>query len=51
MVKPERVFISIDMEGISSIVSWAEVDRNNSEYAHARKIMASDLNAAIEGAL
>ena len=51
MVKPERVFISIDMEGVSSIVSWAEVDRNNSEYAHARKIMASDLNAAIEGAL
>jgi len=51
MVKPERVFISIDMEGISSIVSWPEVDRNNSEYAHTRKIMASDLNAAIEGAL
>ncbi len=51
MVKPEHVFISIDMEGISSIVSWAEVDRNNSEYAHARKIMASDLNAAIEGVL
>jgi len=39
------------MEGISSIVSWPEVDRNNSEYAHTRKIMASDLNAAIEGAL
>jgi D-amino peptidase len=51
MVKPERVFISIDMEGISSIVSWPEVDRNNSEYAHTRKIMAGDLNAAIEGAL
>jgi len=39
------------MEGISTIVDWAEVDRNNSEYAHARKIMAQDLNAAIEGAL
>jgi D-amino peptidase len=51
MVKPERVFISIDMEGISSIVSWPEVDRNNSEYAHTRKIMASDLNAAIKGAI
>jgi len=51
MVKPERIFISIDMEGISSIVSWPEVDKNNSEYAHTRKIMASDLNAAIEGAL
>lgn len=51
MVSPRKVFISIDMEGISTIVDWAEVDRNNSEYAHARKIMAQDLNAAIEGAL
>ena len=51
MVKPEKVFISIDMEGISTIVDWVEVDRNNSEYAYARKIMAQDLNAAIEGAL
>ncbi len=46
-----KVFISIDMEGISSIVSWPEVDRNNSEYAFARKIMVGDLNASIEGAL
>ena len=49
MVK--KVFISIDMEGISTVVDWAEVDRNNSEYAFVRKIMAQDLNAAIEGAL
>ena len=27
MVKPESVFISIDMEGISSIVSWADANR------------------------
>jgi len=47
----KKVFISIDMEGISTIVDWAEVDRNNSEYAHTRKLMVSDLNAAIEGAL
>ncbi len=39
------------MEGISSVVSWGEVDRNNSEYTHVRKIMATDLNGAIEGAL
>ena len=43
--------ISIDMEGISGIVDWAEVDRNNSEYAFARKLMVGDLNAAVEGAL
>jgi D-amino peptidase len=51
MIKLDKVFISIDMEGISTIVDWAEVDRNNSEYPHTRKIMAQDLNAAIEGAL
>ena len=45
MVNPKKVFISIDMEGISTIVDWAEV-----EYTYARKIMAQDLNAAIEGA-
>ncbi len=51
MVKPESVFISIDMEGISTIVDWAEVNKNESEYSFARKIMVQDLNAAIEGAL
>jgi len=51
MVKPERVFISIDMEGISTIVDWEEVGKDTSEYQYARKIMVQDLNAAIEGAL
>ena len=51
MSKPGKVLISIDMEGISGIVDWAEVDRNNSEYAFARKLMVGDLNAAVEGAL
>ena len=51
MIKPNKVFISIDMEGISTIVDWAEVNRNNSEYNHTRKIMAKDLNSAVEGAL
>lgn len=45
-----RVFISIDMEGISGIVDWSEVDRNSSEYSFARKLMVGDLNAAIKGA-
>jgi D-amino peptidase len=45
-----RVFISIDMEGVSSIVDSSEVDRNNSEYGYARKLMVGDLNAAIKGA-
>ena len=49
--KPERVFISIDMEGISGIVDWTHVNSDHPEYAHCRKLMAGDLNAAIEGAL
>jgi len=49
--KPERIFISIDMEGISSVVDWTHVDRDHPEYAYYRKLMAGDLNAAIEGAL
>jgi D-amino peptidase len=51
MVKIDRVFISIDMEGISGIVDWSEVDRNNKEYEFSRKLMVGDLNAAIKGAI
>jgi D-amino peptidase len=47
-----RIFISIDMEGISCIVSWREVGEGPSqfEYARARMNMVGDLNAAIDGA-
>jgi D-amino peptidase len=51
MTNANKVFISIDMEGISTIVDWVEVGRNNSEYTNARKIMAQDVNSAVEGAL
>ena len=47
----KRVFISIDMEGISSIVDWTHVDRDHPEYTYYRKMMASDLNAAIDGVI
>ena len=49
--KPERVFISVDMEGISGIVDWAQVGGDQKEYEVGRRLMAGDLNAAIEGAL
>jgi D-aminopeptidase len=32
--------ISIDMEGISSIVDWTHVDRGLAEYAFYSKMMA-----------
>ncbi|MBS7651914.1 MAG: M55 family metallopeptidase [Candidatus Bathyarchaeia archaeon] len=49
--KPKRVFISIDMEGVSGIVDWSQVGRDPQEYGVGRKLMVGDLNAAVEGAL
>jgi D-amino peptidase len=49
--KRKKVFISIDMEGISSIVGGGMTGSNPREYEYGRKLMVGDLNAAIEGAL
>lgn len=48
-----RVYISVDMEGISGIVDWSQVDvrRRPQEYKACRRMMVADLNAAIEGVL
>jgi D-aminopeptidase len=45
-----RVFISVDMEGISSVVDITHIESSHSEYAYYHKLMAGDLNAAIERA-
>jgi D-amino peptidase len=50
-VKPERVFISVDMEGISGIVDPSQTGGDPKEYDYGRKLMAGDVNAAIDGAL
>jgi D-amino peptidase len=50
-VKPERVFISVDMEGISGIVDPSQTGGDPKEYDYGRRLMAGDVNAAIEGAL
>lgn len=47
----EKIFITIDMEGISGIVDWSQVGGDKDEYRYGRKLMVGDLNAAIEGAL
>ncbi|RJS90283.1 peptidase M55 [Candidatus Bathyarchaeota archaeon] len=49
--QPKRVFISIDMEGITGIVNWEQTGGQTREYEVGRKLMVGDLNAAIEGAL
>jgi D-amino peptidase len=46
-----NVFISVDMEGLTGVVAGAEVSGNGPDFAHFRKIMAGETNAAIEGAI
>jgi len=46
-----KVFISVDMEGISGIVHGDQTTLGTAEYAAGRKWMAQDVNAAVEGAL
>ncbi len=46
-----RVLIAVDMEGISGIVHWDQVQPGHVEYARFREIMTEEVNAAIDGAL
>lgn len=45
-----RVYISVDMEGISGISGNDQLAAGQSEYGRSRKLMAEDANAAIRGA-
>jgi len=46
-----KVFISVDMEGITGVVNWEEVSRDGKDYDYFRRIMTLETNAAIEGAI
>jgi D-aminopeptidase len=46
-----KVFISADMEGITGVVAAEQTTPGNPEYVAAKKWMAEDVNAAVEGAL
>ena len=46
-----KVYISVDMEGISGISGDDQLSPTGSEYGRSRKLMAEDTNAAIRGAL
>jgi D-amino peptidase len=46
-----KIYISVDMEGISGISGGDQVSASGAEYGRSRKLMAEDLNAAIRGAL
>jgi D-amino peptidase len=42
--------IATDMEGISGVVDWDQVDKTKSDYGRFVKIMTSEVNAAVRGA-
>jgi D-amino peptidase len=46
----KKVFISVDMEGISGISGQDQLSATGAEYNRSRKLMADDVNAAIRGA-
>lgn len=46
----KKVYISVDMEGISGISGSDQTSAGQSEYGRSRKLMAEDANAAIRGA-
>jgi len=46
-----KVFISVDMEGISGVVTSEECSRSGQDYGIFRRIMTLEANAAVEGAL
>ena len=46
-----KIFISVDMEGISGVIHWDDVSREGDDYPLFRKLMTQETNAAIEGAL
>jgi D-amino peptidase len=45
-----KVYISVDLEGISGVNGNDQTSAGQPEYARARKLMADDANAAIRGA-
>jgi D-amino peptidase len=46
-----KLLIAADMEGISGVVDWNQVDPNHAEYQRFRKVMTQEVNAAASGVL
>lgn len=46
----KKVYISVDMEGISGVVGDDQTSAGGAEYGRSRKLMVEDANAAIRGA-
>src|SRR5438105_12126610 len=48
--QPRKIFISVDMEGITGVVEPAQLGPDGFEYQRAREWMTAEVNAAIQGA-
>jgi D-amino peptidase len=46
-----KVFISVDMEGVSGVVSGDQTGAGGADYNRFRRLMTEEANAAIDGAL
>jgi len=49
--KKLKVFISVDMEGVSGLINWDETSQGGPDYPLFRRLMTEEANAAITGAL
>lgn len=44
-----KIFVSVDLEGISGVVNWEQTEAGHPEYEAARNLMAGEVCAAVEG--
>jgi D-amino peptidase len=45
-----KILIAADMEGVTGVVHWDQVNTSHPEYGRFRRLMTGDVNAAIRGA-
>lgn len=45
-----KILIAADMEGITGVVHWDQVNPSHPEYSRFRRMMTGDVNAAVRGA-
>ncbi|MBN1356181.1 M55 family metallopeptidase [bacterium] len=48
--KKNKVFISVDIEGVTGVVHWDETESGKPDYGFFRKVMAAETNSAVEAA-
>jgi D-amino peptidase len=44
-----KILIAADMEGITGVTNWDQVDPSHPEYPRFRRLMTGDVNAAVRG--